>query len=429
MKSELLLAVTQLAAERNLPKEVVFKAIEQALYSTYRKDGFLGKHDFSVTIFPASGEIKLCTHKSVVESVTDPSKELLLSEARKIKKDAEPGEVVIQEIDPPDAGRIVAQRVKQRVMQQLQKEEREFISNEFASRQGEILSGIVQRIEPRQIVVDLGKVEGILPLGEQVRTEHYRMGQRLRFYLLEVNQTNKGPQLVLSRTHPNLLRQLFELEIPEVAQGTVEIKGVARDPGSRSKVAVVERQEEVDPVGSCIGLRSVRIQNIINELQGELIDVIHWHSDPRVFVANALSPARANHAELDLEGGMVLVIVPDEQLSLAIGREGQNARLAAKLTGWKIDVKSVSQFEQEQAARRAEEELRKEAEKEVALEQPEAPAEAEEKVPAAGSAIRFAEDILPETAQPSKEKKKKESKKKGKPQKKPLEEEKEYEEL
>ncbi len=440
MKNEFLLAVTQLAAERNLPKEVVFKAVEQALQSTYRKDSFLGKHDFTVTIVPTSGDIKFYARKTVVESVNDPFREISLDEARRIKEDAELGEVITLEINnPPGAGRIVAQTAKQIVIQRLREAEQEFISGEFASREGEILSGVVSRIEPRQIVVDLGKVEGILPPAEQVRTEHYRVGQRLRFYLLEVNQTNKGPQLILSRTHPNLVRRLFELEIPEISNGAVEIKGIARDPGSRSKVAVAERQEGVDPVGSCIGLRGVRIQNIVNELQGEKIDVIRWHPDPRVFVANALSPARVSRVELDLEEGSALVIVPDNQLSLAIGREGQNARLAAKLTGWKIDIKSQSLFEQEEAARRAEEEaarraeeeLRREAEEEAVPE--EAPAEeVPEEVPAAKSAIRFAEDILPEITRPSKEKKKEKegvkAKKKGKPRRVLLEEE-EYEEL
>jgi len=438
MKNEIVLAVTQLAAERNLPKEVVFRAVEQALQSTYRKDSFLGKHDFTVTIVPASGDIKFCAQKRVVESVNDHFHEISLDEAHQLKKDAQLGEVISVEIKPPGTGRIIAQTAKQIVIQRLREAEQEFISGEFASREGEILSGVVSRIEARQMVVDLGKAEGILPLVEQVRTEHYRVGQRLRFYLLEVSHTNKGPQLILSRTHPNLVRRLFELEIPEIANGTVEIKGIARDPGSRSKLAVAERQEGVDPVGCCIGLRGVRIQNIVNELQGEKIDVIRWHPDPRVFVANALSPARVSRVELNLEEGSALVIVPDNQLSLAIGREGQNARLAAKLTGWKIDIKSQSLFEQEEAARqaeeeaarRAEEELRREAEEE-AVSEPEVPMEeVREEVPAAKSAIRFAEDVLPEITRPSKEKKKEgaKAKKKGKPRRVLLEEE-EYEEL
>ncbi len=439
MKNEIVLAVTQLAAERNLPKEVVFRAVEQALQSTYRKDSFLGKHDFTVTIIPSSGDIKFYARKTVVDSVSDPFREISLGEARQIRKDAELGEVISLEIKPPGTGRIVAQTAKQIVIQRLREAEQEFISGEFASREGEILSGVVSRIEARQIVVDLGRAEGILPPAEQVRTEHYRVGQRLRFYLLEASHTNRGPQLILSRTHPNLVRRLFELEIPEIADGAVEIKGIARDPGSRSKVAVMERQEGVDPVGSCIGLRGVRIQNIVNELQGEKIDVIRWHPDPRILVANALSPARVSRVELNLEEGSALVIVPDNQLSLAIGREGQNARLAAKLTGWKIDIKSQSLFEQEEAARQAEEaarqaeeELRREAEEEALPEVEVTVEEVREEVPTGKSAIRFAEDILPEIARPSKEKKKEregaKAKKKGKPRRILLEEE-EYEEL
>ncbi len=407
MKSDFLLAVTQLATERNLPKEMVFKAVEGALLSTYRKDEFVRKHDFTVNILPSSGEIKVYARKTVVDSLKDPYREILLDEARAMGKNVSLGETIEVEIQPPNAGRIGAQTAKQIVMQRLREAEREFIFSELAHKEGEIISGLVQRVEPRQIVVDLGRAEGILPLSEQVRTEHYRVGQRIKVYLLEVSQTNRGPRLVLSRTHPNLVRRLFELEIPEIRNGVIEIKAIAREPGSRTKLAVKEQQEGVDPVGSCIGLRGVRIQNIINELQGEKVDVIRWHPDPKTFIANALSPAQVLEVELNVEEGVALAVVPDGQLSLAIGKEGQNARLAAKLTGWKIDIKSASAVEEERAARRAEEmakeaveeEVKEPVEEEITEEVTpiEEVIEEEPQIPTSPQ-IRFAEDILPRFA-------------------------------
>jgi len=411
MKSDFLLAITQLAAERNLPKDLVFKAVEAALLSTYRKDDFIKKYNISVSILPASGEIKVYAQKTVVESPNDTCQEIALAEARKIQKDIELDEMVNVELHPPDAGRIGVQTAKQVVMQRLREAEHEFIFGTFAHREGDILSGVIQRVDTRQIIVDLGKAEGLLPLAEQVRMEHYRVGQRLKVYLLEVNQTNKGPRLLLSRTHPNLVRRLFGLEVPEISNGIVELKAVAREPGSRTKIAVAAKQEEIDPVGSCIGLRGIRIQNIINELQGEKIDVIRWHPDPKVFIANALSPAQVLHVTIDQAAMASVVIVPDGQLSLAIGREGQNARLAAKLTGWKIDIKSARVAEEERAALIAEgiipsgeiAEPIEEIEEVEALEEETGegliPIEAvigEESPTPEGPQIRFAEDILPQ---------------------------------
>jgi len=284
-----------------------------------------------------------------VEEPTDTYQEISLAEARKLKKDAQLDETISFETTSFHAGRIAAQTAKQVVLQRLREAEREFIFGEYIDREGDIVSGVVQRIEPRQVVIDLGKAEGVLPAGEQVRNERYRVGQRLKLYLLEVNRTNRGPRLIMSRSHPNLERRLFELEVPEIYNGNVELKAVAREAGYRSKVAVAAKQEGLDPVGSCVGLRGVRIQNVVNELNGERIDVIQWDAAPNVFIANALSPAQVVSVDVNEEENTAVVVVPDSQLSLAIGKEGQNARLAARLTGWRIDIKSASAAEAERA--------------------------------------------------------------------------------
>jgi N utilization substance protein A len=410
MKSDFLLAIAQLAAERNLPKDLVFKAVESALLSTYKKDNFTKRYDLSVDILPTSGEIKVFSRKTVVESPTDIWHEIALSDARKVREDVEVGETIEIEIHPPNTGRISVQTAKQVVMQRLREAEHEFIFGTFAHREGDILSGVIQRIDARQIIVDVGKAEGLLPLAEQVRVEHYRMGQRLMVFLVEVSQTSKGPRLLFSRTHPGLVRRLFELEVPEMSNGIIEIKSVAREAGSRAKVAVAARQEGIDPVGACVGLRGIRIQNIINELQGEKVDVVLWHPDPNIFIANALSPAQVLRVETDHADAAAVAVVPDGQLSLAIGREGQNVRLAAKLTGWKIDIKSASVAEQEMAIRAAEEialvgEIEEppveieEAEEEIVVDEliPIETVLAEESR-REGAKIRFAEDILPQAA-------------------------------
>jgi N utilization substance protein A len=412
MKSEFLLAIMQLAAERNLPKEVVFKAVEAALVSAYRKDEFGSRYNIAVKIHPVSGEVRVYAQKTVVENPADPCHELSLTEARKLKKDAQLGQAIGVEVTPPNAGRIAAQTAKQVVMQRLREAEREFILGQFAAREGEIVSGIVQRTEPKQIIIDLGKVEGTLPAQEQVRTDHYRVGQRLKLYLMEVNRTDRGPRLLLSRSHPNLVRRLFELEVPEVHNSVVELKAIAREAGSRTKVAVAARQEGVDPVGSCIGLRGIRIQNIIDELQGEKIDIILWHPELKVFAANALAPARVISVEVTEEEMAVTAVVPDEQLSLAIGKEGQNARLAAKLTGWKIDIKGASVAEAEKAALKREAAVTEEVPAELSGEIE--PLEiVEERPPEPG--IRFAEDIFPAVPKPQ-AKVRKEKKKRPRPE-------------
>src|SRR3990172_3254147 len=340
-----MIAITQLAAEKNLPKEVVLEAMEAALVSAYKKDAALNGN-VAVLIDRETGEHHVYLEYTVVQEVTDPLTEVGLIEARKRKPDVMPGEALRNEVHPGHGGRIAAQTAKQVVLQRLREAEREMVFEEFSNREGDIVSGVIQRLDAKAIVIDLGKTEAILPPGEQVRTEHYRPGARLKFYLLEVHRSMKGPQLVLSRTHKNLLKRLFELEVPEIHKGVVEIRSIAREAGYRSKVAVTARQEGVDPVGSCVGLRGIRIQNIVNELSGERIDVVQWDADPARFVANSLSPAQVINVRVTEENNTASVVVPDRQLSLAIGREGQNARLAAKLTGWRIDIKPESAMQE-----------------------------------------------------------------------------------
>ena len=341
MKSDFLIAITQIAAEKNLPKEVVLQAVETALISAYKKDSEV-TGNIVVRIDRNNGNVLVFSQKAVVEEVEDERVDISLKEARRIRPDAQLGDILEFEVTPANAGRIAAQTAKQVVLQRLREAEREMVYEEFSNREGDIVSGVIQRVDARQVIVDLGKTEGVLPPNEQVRTEHYRPGTRMKFYLVEVHKSAKGPQLILSRTHKNLLKRLFELEVPEIYKGTVEIKSIAREPGYRSKVAVSARQEGVDPVGSCVGLRGIRIQNIVNELGGERIDVVQWDANPARFVANALSPAQVSGASVSQEDNTASVVVPDRQLSLAIGKEGQNARLAAKLTGWRIDIKSES---------------------------------------------------------------------------------------
>jgi N utilization substance protein A len=351
MKSEFVLALTQLAAEKNLPKEVVISAVETALVSAYRKDSFALNQEVSVKIDPITGKVRVWAEKVVVDKPEDTGKEISLAEAKKINPDAELGGTVEVEATPRNAGRIAAQTAKQVILQRLHEAEHSAIFEEYAGKEGDIVNGLVQRIESRQVFIDLGRTEAVLPASEQVRNERYRIGQRLKVYLLEVVRTAKGPQVVVSRSHPDFLRRLFELEVPEVLNGTVELKAVAREAGYRSKVAVATSQEGIDPVGCCVGLRGIRIQNIMRELNSEKLDVVSWSQDTSVFVASALSPAQVLSVELDEEEGIAIVIVPDRQLSLAIGKEGQNARLAAKLTGWRIDIKSASIAEAEKLAK------------------------------------------------------------------------------
>ena len=347
MKSDFLLAITQLSAEKNLPKDVVLTAVESALVSAYKKDTFSINQNIAVKINPNSGKVEVWAEKTVVDRVSDNQLEISLKDAKKLKEDVEIDDTIMVESTPANAGRIAAQTAKQVILQRLHEAEHSAIFEEFADREGDVVSGVVQRFELGQVHIDLGRTEAILPPSEQVHTERYRVGQRLKVVLLQVARTSKGPRVIVSRSHPDLLRRLFELEVPEVYNGTVEIKSISREAGYRSKIAVSAKQEGIDPVGCCVGLRGIRIQNIVSELNGEKIDVVMWNPDPAVFIANALSPAHIVSVVLNEEEQAATVIVPDKQLSLAIGKEGQNARLAAKLSGWRIDIKSASLAEAE----------------------------------------------------------------------------------
>ena len=342
MKSDLLLAVTQLAAERNLPSDVVISAVQAALVSAYKRDAATGGHDVAVELDSETGDVSVRTFRTVVAEIEDPLLEIAVEEAQEDDKDVQVGDQITTGYIEHNPGRIAAQTAKQVVMQRLREAERDLVFDEYADRAGEVITATVQRIDSRQITVDLGRTEAVVPPSEQVPFERYRPGQQLKFFVVQVGRTPRGPEIVVSRTHTELLRRLFEMEVPEIFNGVVEIKAIAREPGSRSKVAVASTQAGVDAVGACVGLRGLRIQNVVNELLGEKIDVIAWDDDPEKFIANSLSPATVEGVHLDSEAGSAQVMVPDRQLSLAIGREGQNARLAAKLTNWRIDIQPSS---------------------------------------------------------------------------------------
>jgi transcription termination/antitermination protein NusA len=346
MKSDLYSAIAQIAGERGIPKEAVMSSVEHALKTVYKKMENT-EEDVDVTIDATSGSIQVFLVKRVVDEVEDPLTDLMLAEAQVISPTAAVGDVLRIERTPDNFGRIAAQTAKQVVLQRIRDYERDTVYEEFADRQGEVINGTVQRADARAVIVELGKAEAVMPAREQVPTERYRAGQRIKVLLLEVNKDPKGPQLIVSRSHPNLIRRLFEIEVPEIYSGAVEIMAIAREPGLRSKVAVAARQEKVDPVGSCVGVRGVRIQNIVNELYGEKIDVIEWSSDTPTFIANALSPAKPTNVALSEAENIATVIVPSDQMSLAIGKEGQNARLAYKLTNWRIDIKDPESLKDE----------------------------------------------------------------------------------
>ncbi|MFN0149024.1 MAG: transcription termination factor NusA [Dehalococcoidia bacterium] len=343
MKNDFLLAIGQLAAEKNLDKEIVFEAVEAALTSAFRREGENAPNVY-VKIDRESGDFRAYMQKAVVVDVEEPNLEISVDDARKYKRDAKEDDVLDFEMKlPENAGRIAAQTAKQVVLQRLREAERDQVFLEYAGKEGEIVVGTVQRVESRQSVLELGRgTEASLPYSEQVRNEHLRAGQRLKVIILRVERAMKGPQVIVSRGHRSLLRRLFELEVPEISSGTVEIKSIAREGGHRSKVAVHARVASIDPIGACVGMRGSRIQNVVNELGGERIDVIKWDPDPANFVSNALSPAQILEVETFPEERRAAVVVPDSMVSLAIGKEGQNARLAAKLTGWRIDIRSSS---------------------------------------------------------------------------------------
>ena len=347
MKSDFIVALTQLAAERGLPKESVLSAIEDALVSAYRKDTIADGQNITVKLDPGSGEVTVHILKTVVDEVINDKAEITLPDAREIVADVQLGDTITTESMPHNPGRIAAQTAKQVVMQRLRDAEREIVFKQFEDKEGEVFLVTLQKIDPHRITVDLGRSEAFMPESEQVSTERYRSNTKMRVLLKSVARTLTGPELIVSRADNLLLKRLFEMEVPEIYSGAVEIEAIAREPGSRSKVAVRARQDGVDPVGSCVGLRGVRIQNIVNELHGEKIDVVEWNKEVPIFVANALSPAQVLKVELNLDDEAAMAVVPERHLSLAIGREGQNARLAARLTGWNVDIKSDVEYQVE----------------------------------------------------------------------------------
>ena len=339
---EIVRALDELQKERGIAKEVLLDAIEAALVSAFKRH-YGSSQNVRVMIDPGTGKVLVLARKAVVEEVEDPKTQISLDDARVIDPGYNPGDVIENEVTPREFGRIAAQTAKQVVVQRIREAERGVLYEQFSNREGDVVTGTVSRIEARNVILDLGKTEASLPQQEQVPTERYEPGMRLKCYVVEVRKTNRGPMVVLSRTHPGLLKRLLELEIPEVADGVVEIRGIAREAGARSKVAVLAHDPNVDPVGACVGPRGARIQAVVSELAGEKIDVIPWSEDYSTFIANALSPAKVVEVRPDFISKVAMVVVPDYQLSLAIGREGQNARLAAKITGWKIDIKSEAQ--------------------------------------------------------------------------------------
>ena len=340
MNRDFIGALLQLNAEKGVPREQLVRTVEDAIQSAYRRVA-PGNEDVHVRLDIDTGRMRVFRARRVVMDIEDPLMEWTLDEAKKRRPDAEIGELIeYEELDPDHFGRVGAQIAGQVIRQRLREAERETLFDEFAHREGEIITGSVSRVEPRGVILDLGKAEAVLPTTDQSATEHYRIGQHVKAFVLEVRRTTRGPLIYVSRTHKNFLRRMFELEVPEIHAGTVEIKAIAREAGSRSKVAVASRQDGLDPVGATVGQRGGRVQAVVAELGGEKIDVIPWSDDPAVFVANALSPAQVVGVVIDEENRIAAVTVPERMLSLAIGREGQNARLAAKLTGWRIDIRS-----------------------------------------------------------------------------------------
>ncbi len=387
MSNPIMAAIQQICDEKGLKKEQVIETIQAALAAAYRKDFGNKEQNIKVKFDPETGQARVFDEKTVVEDMDleeiekqrqelyaqredwlerkkkaeeageefteldplevadikrfNPKTDIMLSEARKIKPDAEVGDIIVQELEvPAEYGRVAAQTAKQVIIQKLREIERETIFEEYKTKEHELVNGIIQRIEGKMVYVDLGKVLAVMPPEEQVPGEPYRPGSKYKFYIVSVERGSKGPEIVVSRSHPEVLAKMFALEVPEIAAGTVEIKAIAREAGSRSKIAVVANQDNIDPIGSCIGQRGTRVQTIINELGGEKIDIIEWSEDSAQFIANALSPAQVLAVEIDGKERKAVAIVKEDQLSLAIGKAGQNVRLAAKLTGWKIDIAS-----------------------------------------------------------------------------------------
>ncbi|HDX9577001.1 TPA: transcription termination/antitermination protein NusA [Bacillus pseudomycoides] len=345
MSTELLDALLVLEQEKGISKDIIIDAIEAALISAYKRN-FNQAQNVRVSFNPEVGTIQVLARKDIVENVFDPRLEISVEKARQINPNYQEGDVLEIEVTPKDFGRIAAQTAKQVVTQRVREAERGVIYSEFSDREEDIMVGIVQRQDARFIYVSLGKVEALLPVSEQMPNEQYKPHDRIRVFITKVEKTTKGPQIYVSRTHPGLLKRLFEIEVPEIYDGTVEIRSVAREAGDRSKISVYSENVDVDPVGSCVGPKGQRVQRIVDELKGEKIDIVRWSDDPVEYVANALSPSQVVKVLVNEEEKATTVIVPDHQLSLAIGKRGQNARLAAKLTNWKIDIKSESDAKQ-----------------------------------------------------------------------------------
>lgn len=347
MNKDFLNALTELEREKNISKEDIITAIEDAVELAYKKN-YGNYPNVRVLVDREDGEVLVLMSKEVVSEVEDDMMEVSLEEARSYDERYEVGDVIEYQVDPKDFGRIAAQTAKQVVVQRIREAERRNSYDEFVNKQGEIVTAKIERINNGTMFLSVGNSEGILPLSEQVKTESFNVGDRIKVYVIDVKKATKGPQIFLSRSHPGLVRRLFELEVPEIADGTVEIKGIAREAGSRTKIAVFSHDENVDPVGACVGNRGTRVQNIVDELFGEKIDIIVWDEDPAVLISNVLKPAEVEGVYINYvseKEKMVTAVVPEQQLSLAIGREGQNVRLAARVSGWKIDIKSKSQLE------------------------------------------------------------------------------------
>ena len=341
---ELIMAIEELEKERGINKEYLLESLEVALTSAYKKN-FDSAENVKVELDSKTGAVHIYAQKEVVKEVEDDKLQIALADAKKIEKKAKVGDIINIELQPKNFGRIAAQAAKQHVVQKVREAERNMIFDEYNERKGEIVTGIIQKADKGTVILNLGKLEGIMPLKEQIPTEKYRVNDKIKAYVLNVERGIKGiPQVLVTRSHPDVIKKLFELEIPEIYEGLIEVKGVSRDPGFRSKVAVYSKNPDIDPVGSCVGAKGIRIQNIINEMNGEKIDVIEWNEDPATFICSALLPAHVMAIDIKEEERFAQVIVADDELSLAIGKGGQNARLAVKLTNWKIDIKSETQY-------------------------------------------------------------------------------------
>jgi N utilization substance protein A len=352
MNQQLITLIEQVSREKGIDSKVLINALESALLVAAKKRFGAQNENIDVSIDTKTGEIQVIAIKRIVEKVQNSSEEISLEEASKIDENAEIGDEIGNIIPMEDLGRVAAQTAKQVIIQKVREAEGEVILKDFKEKQGQLINGIVMRQERRNYIVDLGKTEALLLAKEQISGETYRRGDRVRAYILDVKNTAKGPQIILSRTHPNFLAKLFEMEVPEIYEGIVAIKGVVREPGDRAKIAVASKDQSVDPVGACVGMKGSRVQAVVRELRGEKIDIIAWNEDPRSFIGEALSPAVIERVGINEQEKSATIVVADQQLSLAIGKKGQNVRLAAKLTGWKIDILSESEYQKERAKER-----------------------------------------------------------------------------